>query len=176
MRALKLIDGTLALTLLTSGLALRNCVFVSAAALFSVSVFYRDMDSRQPGHPLQVALRCIGTGVGLIATAIVLGVILVTGAFGFWPSVNLLALAAGTALAIVVFTVLATRSPDRSAPFLSFEVTVAGSATLALGLAANGAGWIACLYAGAALAIVGALGWHLARETATAVLRSGMER
>jgi len=176
MHAVKWIDGTLALTLLTSGLALRNCVFLGAAALYGVSVFYRDMDNRQPGHPLRAALRCIGTGVAAIAIAVMLGVILVTGAFDFWPQVNSLALAAGAVLAIVGLAVLAARSPNSDTSFMPAEVMIATSATLALGLAANGAGWIACLYAGAALAIVGALGWHLARETAAALLRSGAER
>jgi hypothetical protein len=60
--------------------------------------------------------------------------------------------------------------------FIPVEVIIAAPATLALGLAANGVGWIACLFAGAAFAIVGAVGWHLARETAGALLRSGAER
>lgn len=178
MRAGTWIDGTLSLLLLTAGLALRNCVFVGAAALLGVSGFYRYMDGFKPGQPLRAAGRCIGAGVASIAVAIVMGLTLLTGAFDFWPPVDSLALVAGGLLAMIGMLVRTRFSMyfNSDSAFVPVEVMVAAPATLALGFAANGFGWVACFYAGAALAIAGATGWHLARETASALLHSGAER
>lgn len=178
MRAATWIDGMIVLVLLTSALALRNCVFLGVAALLGVSGFYRHMDAFSPGQPLRAAMHCIGAGVASIATAIAMGLVLLTGAFDFWPPVDSLAVVAGVLLAMIAMLIHAAISArfDRDSAFVPVEVMIAGPALLALGLAANGVGWIACFYAGAAFAIVGALGWHLARETASALLRSGTER
>lgn len=178
MHAAALIDVTLSLILLAIGMVLRNCVFLGAAALLGISAFYRHMDSFKPGQPIRAALRCISAGAASIVTTIIVGLVLLTGAFGFWPPVDTVALVAGGVVGTITMVIRAALSVSRSPDFelVPMEILVLAAAMLTLGLAAHGIGWIACFYAGAAFAVAGMVGWHLAGETASALLRSGAER
>lgn len=178
MHAAALIDATLALILLATGLALRNCVFLGAAVLLGISAFYRHMDNLKPGQPIRVALTCIGAGTASVVTVTILGIVLLTGAFGFWPPVDTIALVAGGVLASITTLIRVALSARRRGHFelVPMEFLILAAAVLALGLAADGIGWIAWLYAGAAFAGTGMVGWSLAGKTASALLRSGAER
>lgn len=178
MHPVALTDATLALVLLVTGLALRNCAFLGAAVLLGIAAFYRHMDNFKPGQPMRAALRCIGAGTASVVTAIIFGIALLTGAFGFWPPVDTIAMVAGGTLAPIAMLTRVAFSARRRGHFelVPMEFMILAAATLALGLAANGIGWIACFYAGAAFAGAGMVGWYLAGETASVLLRSGGER
>ena len=164
--------------LLASGLALRNCVFLGAAALLGVSAFYRTWLCKPEGN------KCTPRSVSLLRAPIprncchrgpspALPVL-----SGFWPPVDT-SPSGG-------WSTGNDQDGHRRCSFLSravasfdlvpMEILVLAAAMLTLGLAAHGIGWIACFYAGAAFAVAGMVGWHLAGETASALLRSGAER
>lgn len=178
MHAVSWIEGTISLILLATGLALRNCVFLGAAALLGISGFYRYMDSFQPGKPMRAALRCISAGTASIAIALIMALVVITGTFGFWPPIDPIALVAGGLLGTIAMIIRDVISEYRSAvsALLPMELLIVVAAALALGLAANGIEWTTCFFAGAAFAVTGLVGWRLAGETASVLLRSGAER
>lgn len=171
------------LSTITVGVAaviLQSCVLAAMAGILGVAGFYSRMDRAPPSTALGCAIRCVLGGIGALAAALFLGVLLATHNGGWWqPSAGeslpaLLALLAGMA----IWLTSAPRFDELLAwPWPRALMLALPMAVLALGASAStGSVRPQCAFAAATSVLLAWTAWRLVCGAAPSMLVNARRR
>lgn len=161
-----------------AGVALRDCLFLSASGPLALVAFYLGMDARPAGDGLRVGVRCALAGLASVGAAVALVVAVVAALHGAWSPEHdrhyagawLLAGAAAVCLAFVHDGRPALEDPSRELALVAVPSVIAVSA-----IAAE-LPWSLCAAPIATAALMALAGWRLLADAAPSLLSTASRR
>lgn len=164
-----------------AGVALRDCLFLSASGPLALGAFYLGMDARAAADGLRTGARCALAGMASLAAAVALVAAVLAALHGAWNPEHDHYYAGAWLLAGAVIAFLALSRAD--APVVPEGMSRASAtaiAALAVAAAAfavvAGLPWSLCALPVATAALMAMAGWRLIAEVAPAMLAVAYRR
>jgi hypothetical protein len=151
----------------------RDCVLVASGALLALHAFYAGMDRSSPWEAMRGALRCWVAGLlsilGAVGLLVWVAVVVLIG----WSAP---AHALGEALAVLSLAAVLAWFGRADAASTRYERAVAGTALVAAAgaeiMVRDGIAYAPCAFAILVAVSIAWLGWHLAHDLASILLRA----